>query len=100
MYKREIQDLIFRQLYKGKAVIIYGPRRVGKTTLSKEIANSEHKTRYINCELLENKMMLEGSSSSSLKSFLGPYKLLVLDEGNCQRSENLLLRFGNKKFYP
>jgi len=80
MILREIQAVIESQLFKGKVVIIYGPRRVGKTTLSRQLLVNQEKSRYINCELLENKMALETTNSSALKSFLGNYRLIVLDE--------------------
>lgn len=80
MLKRELQQIIEQQLFKGKVIIIYGPRRVGKTTLAKEILSNQENNRYINCELLENKMALETTNSRALKGFLGNYGLIVLDE--------------------
>ncbi len=80
MIQREIQSVIEKQLFKGKVIILYGPRRVGKTTLSKLLVDKELNSRYINCELLENKSALETTNSSALKSFLGNYRLIVLDE--------------------
>jgi hypothetical protein len=80
MIKREIQIVIEKQLFKGKVILIYGPRRVGKTTLSKQLLAGQKNSRYINCELLENKNALETTSSVALKSFLGNYRLIVLDE--------------------
>jgi len=80
MIRREIQSIIENQLFKGKVILIYGPRRVGKTTLSRQILDSHEKSRYINCELLENKSALETTNSSALKNFLGNYKLIVFDE--------------------
>ena len=78
--RRDIQPVIEKQLFQGKVIVIYGPRRVGKTTLSKQLLQSHERSRYINCELLENKMTLETTNSSALKSFLGNYRLIVLDE--------------------
>jgi len=80
MIPREIQSVIEKQLFKGKVIILYGPRRVGKTTLSKQLLANQERSRYINCELLENKMALETTNSSALKSFLGNYRLIILDE--------------------
>ena len=80
MIERELQQIIEQQLFKGKVIIIYGPRRVGKTTLAKQILSNHENSRYINCELLENKMALETTNSSALKGFLGNYRLIVLDE--------------------
>ena len=80
MIKREIQSIIEKQLFKGKVIIIYGPRRVGKTTISKLLVDQEENSRYINCELLENKTALETTNSSALRSFIGNFRLVVLDE--------------------
>jgi len=35
--KRQIQPLIEKSMFQGKAIVIYGPRQVGKTTLAKEL---------------------------------------------------------------
>jgi uncharacterized protein len=80
MIQREIQRVIEQQLFKGKVIIIYGPRRVGKTTLSKLLVDKVDNSRYINCDLLENRTALETTNSSALKSFIGNYRLVVLDE--------------------
>lgn len=80
MIKRELQQIIEQQLFQGKVIIIYGPRRVGKTTLAKQMLLNHENNRYINCELLENKMALETTNSRALKGFLGNYRLIVLDE--------------------
>jgi uncharacterized protein len=80
MILREVQIVIEKQLFKGKVVILYGPRRVGKTTLSKQLIDLYENSRYINCELLENKLALQTTNSSILKGFLGNYRLVVLDE--------------------
>jgi predicted AAA+ superfamily ATPase len=39
---RDIQDQIQKNLFKGKVIIIYGARRVGKTTLAKQILKEYH----------------------------------------------------------
>jgi predicted AAA+ superfamily ATPase len=40
MVRRTIQDTIEQSLFKGKAIIIYGARQVGKTTLIMAIQNA------------------------------------------------------------
>lgn len=80
MILREIQPAIEKQLFRGKVVILFGPRRVGKTTLSKHLISIHENSRYINCDLLENKTALQTTNSSILKGFLGNYRLVVLDE--------------------
>ncbi|MFU8843726.1 MAG: ATP-binding protein [Bacteroidales bacterium] len=80
IFQRTIKQKIEEFLFKGKVIIIYGARRVGKTTLSKQLLESYPNSKYINCELLQNKTALETTNSELLKNFIGAYKLLVLDE--------------------
>lgn len=84
MYKRDISDIITKSLYKGKVIVIYGARQVGKTTLSKKILKEQSglgkKTEYFNCEFLSVKSKLETTNEQTLKDFFGNNDLIVLDE--------------------
>ncbi|MBD3232015.1 AAA family ATPase [Candidatus Dependentiae bacterium] len=87
-YNRKIYQKILNNLFQEKIIILYGPRRTGKTTLSKKILeNFPDKSRYINCELLENQEGLKTTNSIALKTFLGETKLIVLDEA--QKIKNI-----------
>jgi uncharacterized protein len=78
---RNIQPAIESNLFQGKVVIVYGPRRVGKTTLVKAIAEQYgDQARYINCDILANRQALETQDDKLLREFLGSGKLFVLDE--------------------
>ena len=92
LIKRQIQDRIEQFLFKGKIIIIYGARRVGKTTLTKQILQKYQNSRYINCELLQNKTALETTNSEALKRFLGNYDLIVLDEAQYIENIGLVLK--------
>jgi len=81
MIKRLLQKQIEDLLFKGKIIIVYGPRQVGKTTLAKEILK-KYKSggKYINCDVLSNRQALETTEPERLKTFLGDRKIIVLDE--------------------
>jgi len=88
MIQRSIQGHIEKWLFKHKLVIIYGARQVGKTTLSKEILRPYGKdARYINCETLDKQAYFNETNPQKIKSLLGNYKIIVLDEA--QRIENI-----------
>jgi len=81
MLNRLIKEQIKGKLFKGKVVILYGARQVGKTTLVKEILkNIGAGGRYLNCELLSVQEGFKQLEAIKIKSFLGDYKLVVLDE--------------------
>ncbi len=92
MYKRLLQKIIENNLFKDKVIILLGARQTGKTTLVKEVLNNRSDARYINCELLQNKELLETTNSERLKFFLGNYKLIALDEAQAISKIGLILK--------
>ncbi|MDR2066726.1 MAG: ATP-binding protein [Endomicrobium sp.] len=102
MYKRIISDTIVASLYKGKIIIMYGARRVGKTTLCNMIldeqAKAGKKTAYFNCELLSVKSKLETTNEQILKDFLGNNDLVVLDEAQTISQIGLILKIISDTF--
>ena len=52
MLNRSLQSRIESCFFKGKAIILYGARQVGKTTLIKEIQRKfqNNETLFINCD--------------------------------------------------
>jgi len=91
-YIRISQKKIEEYLFKGKVIIIYGARRVGKTFLAKQITANYPGAKYINCELLQNKDALETTNSELLNPFIGNTKLLILDEAQNINNIGLVLK--------
>lgn len=83
---RAMENFIEKWLFKGKAIIIYGPRQVGKTTLAKQILE-RHNGKFVNCEILSIREILSSQNPDKIKSFLGDAKLVVLDEA--QKVQNI-----------
>ena len=80
-FKRAIEADIEDSLFKGKVIIIYGPRRAGKTFLSKELLKHHSDGQYINCELQENREKLTTTSAQKIRDIIGTDKrVIVLDE--------------------
>lgn len=96
MIKRSLQDKIEKQLYKGKVIVIYGARRVGKTTLAKQIIEDQEKqgikSLYLNCELITVNQKLETTNEQDLKDFIGNNKLVILDEAQHIQNIGLTLK--------
>lgn len=83
MITRILEATVNRYLFRGRVVIIYGARRVGKTTLVKRILaqyEASKQIRYLNCDDLVNQRALEVRETAALKAFLGEQDLVVLDE--------------------
>lgn len=88
MVKRAIYDQILSNLFKGKVIIITGPRQVGKTTLLQAIMEqAEGKVLYLNCDEPDIRPLLTNASSTSLKALIGDNTLILIDEA--QRINNI-----------
>ncbi len=67
----------------GKVVILYGPRRVGKTTLVKKfLENVKEPNIYLNGEDIFVQENLSSQSIVKLKDFIGRAKVVVIDEAH------------------
>ena len=89
MVERELYRLIKKRFFQKKAIILVGPRQVGKTTLLKQIidANEPTETLLLNCDEPDTLRMLENVSSTELKNLIGNKKIVLIDEA--QRVENI-----------
>ena len=88
LIKRTIQKSIEQSLFKGKAVILYGARQVGKTTLIKEIQKKfSESSIYLNCDEPDVRSALTDATSTSIKTYIGNKKIIFLDEA--QRVKNI-----------
>ena len=78
---RHIISEMIKKLEPGKVAVLYGPRRVGKTTLVKEILKELNEPNmFISGEDRDVRTWLSSESISTLKQHLGDVKLLVIDE--------------------
>ena len=94
MFSRFLFQQIKSQLYKGKVIVVYGARRVGKTTVCKEILKSEKnkQTRYLNAELLSVRDTFSQQNEVNIRNFIGDVDLLVIDEAQYIENVGLILK--------
>ena len=88
MIIRDLQSIIEKNLFKGKAIVLIGPRQVGKTTLINQVAERlQLKTLSLNCDEPEIRTLLTDTNTIKLKQYIGQHKLLLIDEA--QRVKNI-----------
>jgi predicted AAA+ superfamily ATPase len=86
MIKRTLFQAIRKRFFKGKAIILLGPRQVGKTTLIQELLK-EQAHLFLNGDDPAIREMLEGASTVKLTSIIGKHKIVFIDEA--QRIANI-----------
>ncbi len=73
---------------KGKAIILYGARQVGKTTLIKHLVERLNLSSfYLNCDNPDTRSQLENKNQQELKNLIGNNELIIIDEA--QRVQNI-----------
>ena len=88
MIQRIIQKSIQNDLFKGKAIVITGPRQVGKTTLLEALRTENNlDALWLNCDEPDIRLSLENVSSTQLKAMIGKHQLVFIDEA--QRVKNI-----------
>jgi predicted AAA+ superfamily ATPase len=85
---RQIESSIIDQLTDVKAIILLGPRQVGKSTLLRQL--SGHFTPpvlWLNGDEADVRAILSNPTSTALRALIGRAKTLIIDEA--QRIENI-----------
>jgi len=83
MYNRAIKSQILAKLFKGKAIIIVGPRQVGKTTLANSLIDESGYAENIikfNCDNPTDRDKLNNRDFEFLDSLIGDKKMIFIDE--------------------
>lgn len=93
MIERQLENIIQKRMFKGKAIVIVGPRQVGKTTLLKMIIKStEKKTLFWNCDEPDIRAMLTLPTSTELKSEIGNAEMILIDEAQRVKDIGITLK--------
>jgi len=85
---RSVGTRIQARLFKGKAVILLGPRQAGKTTLVEGILRKRaEKVLELNADEPDVRELLDNCTSTRLRALIGESRLLFIDEA--QRVPNI-----------
>ncbi len=80
-------------LGKGKAIIVIGPRQVGKTTLVRQITQKlEQKVLWLTGDDPETRAQLDNISLARLQNLLGQHEVVVVDEAQRFTNTGLMLK--------
>ncbi len=89
MIVRTLLQHLEADIFKGKALVIMGPRQSGKTTLVNMLLDKHkhRRTLYLNADDIFVRNQLTNPSTAQLKNIIADYKIVVIDEA--QRIENI-----------
>ncbi|TVR76873.1 MAG: ATP-binding protein [Chitinophagaceae bacterium] len=92
MIKRTLENKIKKRLFKGKVILLLGPRQVGKTTLAESLMQAyKDDLIWLSGDEPNDRERIQNSGIAALRSLIGKKKILVVDEA--QRISNAGLTF-------
>ncbi len=80
MILRSIQENIVARMGKGKAIVLLGPRQVGKTTLLHSIFANDSSVLWLNGDETDVQSIFSNISAERLKAIIGNKKTVIIDE--------------------
>ena len=81
MIFRRLQAEIEARLFKGKALLLFGPRQTGKSTLIHAILSAQEKSfLYLNGDEADVRDLLSETTSTKLRNLVGAHSLVFIDE--------------------
>jgi predicted AAA+ superfamily ATPase len=86
MIQRTLKDSIQNDLFKGKAILLFGPRQSGKSTLMQEVLK-DRDYLYLNGDDADVREILTNTTATKLKAVIGNKKIVFIDEA--QRIQNI-----------
>ncbi|MGM0566692.1 MAG: ATP-binding protein [Bacteroidota bacterium] len=97
MYKRYLEEKISNKVGKGKAIIVVGPRQVGKTTLLKNILGSKDYL-FLDGDNPKIRSLLDIPNTEEIKNIIGKHKLVFIDEAQRIAGIGLTLKIITDQF--
>lgn len=86
MIKRDLENKIINRFGTGKAILLIGPRQVGKTTLFNKLLEGKEYL-FLNGDDPTVRKLISNPNLEQLKNIIGNYKIVFIDEA--QRIDNI-----------
>ncbi len=80
MIKRNIEEFLVNRKDDNKAILIFGARQTGKTTLLKKLYLDKEGVLWLNGDNQDTHELLKDRSASRYKVLFAPYQMIVIDE--------------------
>lgn len=97
MYKRFLSERINTRIGSGKAIVVTGPRQVGKTTLIESILESKNYL-LLDGDDPKTRTLLTEPTTEQIRTILGNYKYVFIDEAQRIKGIGLTMKIITDRF--
>lgn len=92
MLNRTLTKELEKRWNSGKAIVILGPRQVGKTTLLKAMCEKDGKYLSFNADDNDVRLMFEDATEAKMRQIIGDNKTIFIDEAQRIKNIGLVLK--------
>lgn len=92
MISRILEEIIRKNLYNNKVILLFGARQTGKTTLLKSIIKNLDNCLWLNADEADVKNSFEQPNSIKLKNLAGNSKFIFIDEAQNIKNIGIALK--------
>lgn len=97
MFERTLENIIKNKTDSGKAIVLVGPRQVGKTTLIKKVLENKNYL-FLDADDPTIRNILTEPNTEQLKTLIGSFKYVFLDEAQRISGIGLTLKIITDQF--
>jgi len=97
MYVRYLKERITKRIDSGKAIVVVGPRQVGKTTLIQSILESKDYL-LLDGDDPKTRTLLTEPNTEQIRSIIGKYKYVFIDEAQRIKGIGLTMKIITDRF--
>ena len=96
--ERSLYKILNEKFFKGKTIVLTGPRQTGKTTLIKAIIKEQGDFLFLDGDDLSIQQTLENANTQELKKIIANYKVVFIDEAQRINHIGLTAKIINDQF--
>lgn len=97
MYPRYLHEGIEKRIGTGKAIVVIGPRQVGKTTLIKSVLGSKDYL-LLDGDDPKTRALLREPNTEQIRTIVGNYKFVFIDEAQRMEGIGLTMKIITDRF--
>jgi predicted AAA+ superfamily ATPase len=97
MFVRTIEEIVKEKFESKKAIIVVGARQVGKTTLLQKVLKNKNYL-FLDADDPSIRSLLQNPTTEQIRTFLGDYKYVFLDEAQRISGIGLTLKIITDQF--
>ncbi len=97
MYSRSLREKIENKIGSGKAIVVIGPRQVGKTTLIESILKTKDYL-LLDGDDPKTRTLLTAPNTEQIRTILGKYKYIFIDEAQRIAGVGLTMKIITDRF--